>query len=214
MNHEELAGHIGDNIRTWSQAMYGIVHALRLMRAVDLGNIKKVGYSMQESLNWVQSDLGFQSSIPDRDLNIGSFDLDGETETAIFGKLAASVAGTLVVSLTSLLDECLAEVLSARGHNPDGVTGGKLAQLRAHLPAEVVRENEWAMIGARELVTLRNVLVHCGGIWNDRTVKDLPQSDDESGPSPRPAVGDVLSVGFGDVLRYKRAVRTLLNEAL
>ncbi|MEZ4301535.1 MAG: hypothetical protein R3B70_41760 [Polyangiaceae bacterium] len=207
MNDEDLALHIEARMRTWSQAMYGIVHAMRILRAVDLGNIKKVGYSMRQSLSWVESNLGFDSSIPERDLNVASFDLEGETEEAIFSKLASAISNTLTVSLTSLLDECLGEVLAARGYNPHSVAGGKLDQLRAYLPENVAQGNEWALTGARELVTIRNVLVHSGGVWNERPIKTLP------GNGRKPATGEPLSVGFGDVLRYKRAVRTLLNEA-
>lgn len=203
----EAEKRVGSTVRAWSQAMYGTVHALRLMRAVDLGNLKKIGYSVQESLTWIRSDIGFESVVPDRELNPENISLDGVDEDEVFEKLARAVARMLLVSLASLLDECLAEALSARGHNPDGHIGGKLEQVRAHLPPQILSDSEWALAGARELITLRNVLVHAGGFWDERCVGAL------RGDGKKPAINDALSVGFADVLRYKRAVRTLLGEA-
>jgi hypothetical protein len=197
-----------EQLRTWSQAMYGTLHALRLMRAVDLGNIKKVGASVGASLDWIASDLGISSAVPEWPFNPSVIKLDGEEEAEVFDHVVRAISLSMAASLTALFDECLEDVLEAKGYTPRDYPGGKLVQLRGRLPADVAADKAWALDGVAELIAIRNAIVHGAGCWSERTLGDLPATSRGTAK-----VGDRLAVSFGDILRYKRAVRTVLNES-
>jgi hypothetical protein len=197
-----------EQLRVWSQAMYGTLHALRLMRAVDHGNFKKVGVSVEAALGWIASDLGISSAVEERPFDPSDIKLAGEDEAEVFDHVVRAIALSMVSGLTALFDECFEDVLEAKGYVPANLPRAKLDQLRGNLDADAAAAIAWALDGVQELIAIRNAVVHGGGCWNARAIAALPTTSRGTAK-----IGGKLTVSFGDVLRYKRAVRTVLNQS-
>jgi hypothetical protein len=123
--------------------------------------------------------------------------------------VAQSIANTLLLTLVSLMDEALDGILRGRGLKPGRYPTDKLAQLEKALPKTLLSDNRWAFAGAREAIILRNVLVHSSGTWNAESIEQL-----RSLVAKTPPQGKTLQISFGDLFRFKRAVRTTLNLGL
>lgn len=67
---------------------------------------------------------------------------------------------------------------------------------------------EWAKQGCLELIAARNVLTHARGRWNKKSIAIV------SFVNPAPNVGDELIIGFPMLFRYRKAMRTFLNEVM
>ena len=72
-----------------------------------------------------------------------------------------------------------------------------------------IRDREWARRGVLELNVIRNCFVHNDGRWSTRGLKDIGSFVTNLTAKD----GDLVEVNYEDVFRYKRAVRTLLNQA-
>jgi hypothetical protein len=79
----------------------------------------------------------------------------------------------------------------------------KIEQLKPYLASEF----EWAAQGCLELVACRNVLTHSSGYWNAKTIAIVRHF-----VVPIPKEGDKLIVGMPMLFRYRKAIRTFLNE--
>ena len=58
-----------------------------------------------------------------------------------------------------------------------------------------------------ELIAARNVLTHAAGVWNAKSVAIVRPF-----VVPVPNVGDKLTIGIPMLFRYRKAIRTFLNE--
>ena len=82
----------------------------------------------------------------------------------------------------------------------------KWRNLGSHLDAR----SEWAKHGCLELIVARNVLTHSGGKgWNTKSIKIVRPFI-----KPCPADGERLMIGFPMLFRYRKAMRTFLNEVI
>ena len=97
------------------------------------------------------------------------------------------------------MDEALAQSGEQAGSYPQS----KIQKLMKTLAPEF----HWAAHGCLELVAARNVLTHSKGVWNKKSIGIV-----ESFVQPIPKVGERLSIGITMLFRYRKAMRTLLNQ--
>lgn len=111
----------------------------------------------------------------------------------------------LLVDLAALTDELLSSIMAAKGGDPTKYPflSNKTKAVRC------AREQEWAQRGVLELNVIRNCFVHNEGKWNSRGLNDIGVVV----AHVTAKLGDPVTVNYEDVFRYKRAVRTLLNQA-
>ncbi len=70
------------------------------------------------------------------------------------------------------------------------------------------KPHEWAYHGCLELIAIRNCMVHNESKWNERSINIVKPFI----PIP-PKDGEKISIGIPMVFRYRKAVRTLVNES-
>ena len=111
----------------------------------------------------------------------------------------------LVQDLVVILDDMASDALLSFGETAGVYPQSKIEKLALRIRPQY----EWAAQGCLELIAARNVLTHSGGKWNKKSI-DIVRSLVASPP----AVGDALIIGFPMLFRYRKAMRTFLNEVL
>ena len=109
----------------------------------------------------------------------------------------------LVQDLLVILDGMMDEVLAVRGESGGTYPRNKIEKLATHLEPKFL----WARNGCFELLAARNVLTHAGGRWNEDTISIV-----SSFVAPPPNPGDRLTIDFPMLFKYRKAMRTFLNE--
>jgi hypothetical protein len=190
----------------WSQTAYGLIHSINIGSKIDLGNINRIGKSITESFNWLPREDQFSSKVGHRPYKEDDFRLDDEDVHDIITYLKENLLFLLLVNLATLTDELLSSIMVKYGVNVE-----KYPYLRKKAEAVVCGpKQEWARFGVLELNIIRNCLVHNEGKWSDRALKDITSIVEGK---PIATVGNPVTINYEDVFRYKRAVRTLLNQA-
>jgi hypothetical protein len=197
-----------DTLREWTQTMYGLIHSVKLSSAVDMGNINRVDQSISESLSWFSGSQQFNSNIEQRNFKSDRVNLnDGDIEQ-VTAKLKINLLKVLLIDLAALCDALLAEILAK--HKNEEEISSVYPYLRNKVEAVACTdEAKWAQKGVLELNILRNCIIHNDTKWNDKGLMELRNICSNITASP----GDSVTLTYEDLLRYKRAVRTLLNQA-
>lgn len=119
--------------------------------------------------------------------------------------LKANLLSLLLVDLAALTDELLTSIMTTKGKKPENFPflSNKAKAVTC------AAEQEWARRGVLELNIIRNCFVHNDGKWSSRGLKDIGAVVTNLAAKD----GDPVTVNYEDVFRYKRAVRTLLNQA-
>ncbi len=190
-------------MREWSQTVYGVAHSLNIAHGVKLGNLDTLLESLVAADAWNASDLGFTSNLPARDFKDGDIRLDGRDHAEVFANLAENIVRILFVNLAVLADECLAHLIRAAGTEPPNYLTNKAEWVKAKLD----QKHAWAANGLIELCALRNALVHANGHLNASAVALLVKAEVTGSKE-----GHKVQLSFGDLFRYRRALRTVLGE--
>lgn len=187
----------------WSQTVYGVGHALHVANSIKFGNLDTIVDSMQAAENWNSSLLGFASILPAKEFTPGSIKLDGVSHEEIFGRVSESIVRVLFVNLVVLTDEVMGYLIGLTGANVPEPVFSKVEWAKAHINHGF----EWATSGLLEMVAIRNALVHNGGRWNGPSIEQLKLA----GVAVVDSTVDI-SLSFGDLFRYRRALRTVVGE--
>jgi hypothetical protein len=187
----------------WSQTVYGVAHSLNIAKAVKLGNLDTLLESLTEADAWNDSDLGFTSNLPQKDFRDGAIKLDGRDHEEVFVNLSENIVRILFVNLAVLADECLDYLIWHAGVSPPNYLTGKAEWVKSKMDAKFL----WAANGLLEICALRNAIVHANGVLNSPAIEIL----EKAGISDARA-GHLVSLSFGDLFRYRRALRTVLGE--
>lgn len=189
----------------WSQTAYGLVHSVTMSSRLDLGNINRIGNSVTESFGWFPRKDQFNSSVEHRPYKKDDFRLgDGDVKDVV-SNLKANLLNLLLVDLAALTDELLSSIMTAKGKKPESFP---FLSNKAKA-ANCEPQQEWARRGVLELNVIRNCFVHNDGKWSSRGLKDIGAVVTNLTAKE----GDSVTVNYEDLFRYKRAVRTLLNQA-
>ena len=188
--------------------MYGLIHSVKLSSAIDMGNINRVDQSISESLSWFTGSQQFNSNIEQRNFKSGRVNLDDGDIEQVAAKLKINLLKVLLIDLAALCDALLSEILAK--HKRDEEISSVYPYLRNKVEAVACTdETKWAQKGVLELNILRNCIIHNDARWNDKSLTELGKLCENITAS----TGDDVTLTYEDLLRYKRAVRTLLNQA-
>lgn len=192
-------------LNRWSQTAYGLVHSVTISSRLDLGNINRIGDSISESFGWFPRQDQFESNVEHRPSKENDFRLNDGDIKAVVSNLKTNLLSFLLIDLATLTDELLSSIMTVKGAKPE-----KYRYLRDKTKAvRCAPEQKWAQQGVLELNVLRNCFVHNDGKWSSRGLKDIGAVVENLTAKE----GDPITVNYEDVFRYKRAVRTLLNQA-
>jgi hypothetical protein len=194
---------IDERMLQWSQTVYGVAHSLHIAHSLKLGNLDTLLDSLSAAQQWNESDLGFESCLPEKGFREGSIKLDGKDHEEVFLVLSENIVRSLFVNLAVLADECLAELIAQAGAEPSNYLTAKAEWVKSKLGSNY----QWAANGLLELCALRNAIVHANGRLSPSTIAILQKAGVTG------AIADhEISLSFGDLFRYRRALRTVLGE--
>jgi hypothetical protein len=187
----------------WSQTVYGVAHSLHIANSLKLGNLTALMDSLTAAEKWNSSDLGFDSSLPMKEFKDGSINLNGSDHEEIFRILSENIVRILFVNLAVLADECLGQLIAETGVTPPNYLTSKAEWIKSKIDQKYV----WAANGMLELCALRNAVVHNGGKLNDSAIAILKKAEIEDAKQDHE-----ICISFGDLFRYRRALRTVIGE--
>jgi len=194
---------IESSMLEWSQTVYGVAHSLCIARSVKLGNLTALIDSLSAAEQWNISDLGFTSSLPSKDFKDGSINLNGKDHEEVFAILSENIVKILFINLAVLADECLAQLIEEAGATPSNYLTSKAEWVKSKIDNKYM----WAANGMLEICSLRNAFVHNGGKLNDSAIEILKKADVKDAE-----LNHKISISFGDLFRYRRALRTVIGE--
>lgn len=194
---------VNQRMLEWSQTVYGIAHSLNIAQAVKLGNLDTLVESLMEAETWNKSDLGFTSCLPKKNFRDGTVKLDGKDHEEVFLILSENIVRILFVNFAVIADECLEYLIQSAGVHPPNYLTNKAEWVKSKIGVKYA----WAANGLLELCALRNVIVHANGVLNGSAIEIL----EKAGVSDAQA-GYVVKLSFGDLFRYRRALRTVFGE--
>lgn len=197
---------IDEAMLQWSQTVYGVAHSLQIAHSVKLGNLTALLDSLSEAEKWNASDFGFTSSLPTKQFRDGSINLNGRDHKEIFSILSENIVKILFVNLAVLADECLGQLIEEAGVNP---APNYLTSKVEWVKSKIGDKYQWAANGMLELCAVRNAVVHNAGVLNDSAIDILIKAGVNDAKR-----GHEISISFGDLFRYRRALRTVIGELL
>jgi len=192
-----------DRINVWTNTLYTMIHSLQLAHAARFGDLSGLHASIVSAESWITPECSFKSPLAEVPFGNGraSFRRDPNVH---FENVARQVVKMLIQDLTVILDQMLAESMTEHGFAALDYPQSKIEKLSTTLDTE---RFDWARKGCLELIAVRNVLAHGDGRWNNRSIEIVKDILD-----PLPKSGQSLSVGVPMLFRYRKAIRTFLNE--
>jgi len=195
---------LDEEMLRWSQTVYGVAHSLHIANSLKLGNLNTLIESLSAAEKWNKSELGFSSGVPEREFTENSIKLDGNNHEEISAALSESIAKVLFVNLMVLADECLALLMRKKGVEPPNYLTSKAEWVKSKLDQS---KHEWAANGLLEMCAIRNAIVHARGTLNSSAIEVLEKAGIKSA-----TLNHKVRLSFGDLFRYRRALRTVLGE--
>jgi hypothetical protein len=199
----------------WTHVTYGLLQSVRLAESVDLGNLAKLQSNIDAATKWFESRLGFESVADRRKMSPASIRLKPEDSDRLLAVLRPSVLQMILLTTVSITEGILCDQLAVGDPGLDRPTS--LRQALDILKKKLVDngrhdDNGWAIQAMHEARILRNCIAHGSGVWSDEGVKQFEEQF--SGALAKPKSGDVFTISVDDIFAYRRAAKTVLNEAV
>lgn len=192
-----------DRINIWTNTLYTLLHSLYIAKQIDFGNLGLVHESVVSAGKWVTPDCSFDSVLLSED-RLGRRRISMRRDPNVrFDEIAQQIVKMLLQDLVIILDEMCRESLEGHGLNVPNFPQSKVQRLNSMLPAN----HAWAGNGCLELIAVRNVLTHSNGKWNSKSIS-IVDGFIQNPPVP----GEKLVIGTSMLFRYRKAMRTMLNE--
>lgn len=191
-----------ERVNVWTSTLYTLIHSLHLAKEQNFGDLSTLDSRARDAHSWVTPECSYGSVLlahPGGSKAL-SFRRDPERH---FRDTSRQIIKMLIQDLVVILDEMMDEALVMRGETAGNYPQSKIEKLKKALDSRY----HWAAHGCFELVAVRNVLTHSHGQWNKQSI-DIVRPF----AAPVPHVGDKLTVGFSMLFRYRKAMRTMLNE--
>lgn len=191
-----------EKVNIWTNTLYTLIHSLHMAKEVNFGELTTLDFRVRDSTKWIIPECSYGSALlahPGGKAKL-SFRRDPNEH---FNNVSRQVIKMLIQDLVVIMDEMMDEALADRGEIAGIFPHSKIEKLRKALDPEF----EWAAFGCFELVAVRNVLTHSKGKWNAKTIAIV-----HSFVEPVPKVDEELIIGFTMLFRYRKAMRTMLNE--
>lgn len=189
-------------INSWTSTLYTIIYALEVARADGFSKKEELHSAILSGANWVEPVCTFASPLMAE--KFGNSKVKFRRDPSLHFKANAQNAvkmllQDLVVIFDEMMTQALVELSFTAGDHPQS----KVEKLYT----VVDQEFEWSRDACLEMIAVRNVLCHAGGKWNERSIAIIKGF---VVPPPRP--GERLQIGTPMLFRYRKAVRTFLNE--
>jgi hypothetical protein len=193
--------------KQWTWTTYSLVHAVAIAEKLQLGNTTTLEQSFRDAERWTLPQLGFSSAADQRPLDPGSIEVAPSQLPEILETLKVGTLTALLVGTTSVVEVILGDILEkGGGSRPNGLSKLLEAAEKATPQLASAGQLRWAMIAMHELRVLRNCVVHAGAQWSASAIDDLHRFTNVTAPPGTPVV-----IGIDDILRYRRASRSVLN---
>lgn len=191
-----------NSVNVWTNTLYTLIHSLNLSKQIYFGNLPMIGESVLNAGKWLSPECSYNSALTTHPFGRSKVTFRRDPNKH-FEEIAAQLVKMLIQDLVVILDGMMLEVLMARSLAAPNYPQGKVHSLKQFLPAQY----EWAAQGCLELIAARNVLTHAGGYWNAQSIAII-----NSFVHPAPSDGEKLTIGLPMLFRYRKAMRTFLNE--
>ncbi|MGB3489828.1 MAG: hypothetical protein WBA62_17175 [Xanthobacteraceae bacterium] len=191
-----------ERVNVWTTTLYALTHSLWIAKAIEFGNMPNLRRSILEAGTWVQPETSYSSMLVSEPFGKSVVKFR-RSPNIHFEEIVRQIICMLVQDLVVIFDQMMDDMLTARGETAGAFPQSKVEKLATHLDSKF----EWARQGCLELIAARNVLTHASGRWNKKSIAIVPFVN------PAPSVGDELVIGFPMLFRYRKAIRTFLNEA-
>ena len=191
-----------ERVNVWTNTLYTLIHSLHMARESSFGDLSTFDSRARASSTWITPECSYSSVLlphPSGGMKI-AFRRDPNKH---FGEISRQIVKMLIQDLAVILDQMMDEALVERGEVAGNYPQSKIEKLRKALDARY----HWAAQGCLELIAVRNVLTHAQGRWNAKSIAII-----QGFATPLPAVGEKLEIGFGMLFRYRKAMRTMLNQ--
>ena len=192
-----------ERVNVWTTTLYMLIQALELARQQEFGDLSEISANIKSAGEWISPGCSYASVLIAEPFGKHGVTFRRNPNTH-FKSSCHQFVKMLVQDLTTIIDEMASEALDSLNESAGRFPQSKIERLATHIAPQY----RWATNGCLELIAARNVLTHNGGIWNKKSLGIVkPFLGDKS-----PKEGDVLVVGFSMLFRYRKAMRTFLNE--
>jgi hypothetical protein len=191
-----------ERVNAWTLTLYTLIQSLHVARKVQFGDLAALEAHIIDARAWSPMESSYASILLDHPFGKSRITFRRDPEKH-FEDTVAQFIQMLAQDLVVIFDAMMDGILASRGEAAGRFPQSKVEKLATHLDPK----HDWARQGCLELIAARNVLTHSGGLWNKKSITIV-----SSFVKPPPAVGEKLQIGFPMLFRYRKAMRTFLNE--
>ncbi|MBY5378919.1 hypothetical protein [Rhizobium leguminosarum] len=192
-----------DRINVWTNTLYTLIHSLELARLSEFARLEDLHKHVVDAEAWLERECSFNSPLLETPFGGGKISFRRDPNKH-FTSISQQLVKMIIQDLTVIFDEMMHESLQAHGFSAPDFPQSKIEKLATKLDKQ---KYDWARKGCLELVAVRNTLTHGNGRWNDKSILIVSEFID-----PKPQRGDALLIGVPMLFRYRKAIRTFLNE--
>lgn len=192
-----------NRVHVWTRTFYAIVHSLHMAKEEKFGDLDSLDERFRDANNWVSPICSYNSTLLPTKTKGKKLTFRRDPDTH-FGEISSQLIKMLLQDLTVIFDEMMSEALIKLKLEAGDMPQSKVEKLSTLLTPK----HKWANQGCLELIAVRNSLCHANGRWNGKSLKII-----KGFVNPLPAEGDEVVVGFEMLFNYRKAMRTLLNDA-
>ena len=191
----------GKDMREFSHMLYGLVYALDLLDESEAKITKEdLGKCLEKALE-KKVNHPYLSAIETSEFSAKDFSLNDEKVHNIVKQAKNGIINLLVIGLCDLLDECLSGKIEM-----DSSKNLCKRIEEVHLD----KKYEWSAKGVHELRIIRNCIVHNKCLFSKTAIQELKKYVDKDSNAIE---NKKVYLCFEDIFRFRRAVRTFINEA-
>jgi hypothetical protein len=196
-----LGEKMSSNMLKWTKTTYVLVHSISITKSIRLGNTKYLEDSINDSFKWKLSSIGINSNVPIQSFRKGSVKFNDDDENVLINGMVENVADFLFINLITILDEEVKQASANKGFRVKPYLSGNIKYFTIN------PKYKWALDGVLEAYEIRNCLIHNSGKWSQKSIDKLKKI-----VNPLPVLNSKIEIGYQDLFRYKRAVRTIIGE--
>ena len=201
----------GSNGHTSRTAFCSRFGWLNVSNLATLPNCKAISTALRNGSNHGSD---FNRSLPRRKMSPGSIHLKPEDSDRLLEVLRPSVLQMILLTTVSLTEGILCDLLATAGDGLERPT--TLRQALDRLSKKLKNngrhaDNGWAVQAMHEARILRNCIAHGSGVWSGEAVKQFNEQFENA--QLKPISGEAFTISVDDIFAYRRAAKTVLNEA-
>lgn len=192
-----------DRVNIWTNTFYTMIHTLYIARENNFFDLSSLDDEINTARDWIKPSCNYSSILfahHDKNKPVKF----RRNPNFHFEEIVFQMVKMLVQDLTVILDEMMDELLASQNLTAGSFPQSKIEKLRKNIDKQYL----WSVYGCYELIAARNVLTHNGGCWNKKSIDIVSNFI-----TPPPSDGDKLIIGIPMLFKFRKAIRTFLNEA-